>query len=317
MNTTTGALLLSLGLLLQAAPPAKPLADRTRCRQTVSVKPWAKGLKQIPSTVIDKGVLRAVPYTSYRAGEYELNVYGDPASPACFEIGIHGALLSNAQAKKNCVDIILAILTDPAGEAVVKSLKPEGDLKTVAGITYEITPPTAEDAYGGWWVSVYSEALLDKARASEAELAKITTTRKAVASTGAAKAGDGPVVEGASSGRWAAEDLADARKADKNTPEEKQAVYLPAVTKKDGAYVPDRTIDDTGYILFICANSDKHEDMEVILKVCSKCQKEETFFWDADQKCFISFKCGAVYDNAKVKCGTCGKVPRKVRTKHL
>ena len=40
---------------------------------------WATGLQQIPATVIDKGVMRNVPYQSYRCGEdYEVNVYGDP-----------------------------------------------------------------------------------------------------------------------------------------------------------------------------------------------------------------------------------------------
>src|SRR5688572_1173986 len=98
-------LLLLAILLVVQAPPDKPLPGRTRCRQTLSVKPWAKNLKQIPSTVIDKGVLRAVPYTSYRAGEVELNLYGDPEAPACFEIGIHGSLLTQAAAKKNCYDL--------------------------------------------------------------------------------------------------------------------------------------------------------------------------------------------------------------------
>jgi hypothetical protein len=34
------------------------------------------------------------------------------------------------------------------------------------------------------------------------------------------------------------------------------------------------TLDDTGYILFICANSDKHEDREEIIKVCPACKQE-------------------------------------------
>jgi hypothetical protein len=311
---------LLLAILLGLAFPqdAKPLPNRTRCRQILSVKPWAKNLKQIPSTVIDKGVLKAVPYTSYRAGEVELNIYGDPDAPACFEIGLHGSLLTNATAKKNCYDLVAAILTDSAGEKLLLSLKPEGEKKVLKGITYEVTPPTAEDAYGGWWISVYSEALLDKARASEAELAKITTTRKAVASADkarpAAPAGGlqpDPVTEG----RWGAEDLADARKA-KDVPEAEQAVYKPAIAKKDGQYVPDRTIDDTGYILFICANSSQHEDREEILKLCPSCKKENTYFWDGEKKCFVSFQCGAVYDNALVKCTICGKAPARVRTKH-
>ena len=312
--------LLVLGpALVQAQNEAtKPLPSRTRCRQTVSVKPWAKGLKQIPSTVIDKGVLKNVPYTSYRAGDYELNIYGDPEVPACFEIGITGALLKSAEGKRNCFEVMSVILNDNAAAAFLKALKPEGDKKVRNGITYEITPPTAEDAYGGWWISIYSEPLLDKARASDVEMAAITTTRKDVKSVDAAPKQapkSGITVDPVTEGRWGAEDLTDARKA-KDKPEEEQAVYKPAVSRKDGAYVTSRTFDDTGYILFVCANSDKHEDREELIRKCSSCGKDDTYFWDKDKACFISFACGAVYDNAQIKCSICGKVPKRVRTKH-
>jgi len=317
--------LLVLGLLCAALdaqePPGKPLPTRTRCRQTLSVKPCAKGVKQIPSTVIDKGVLKNVPYTSYRAGEYELNIYGDPDAPACFEIGVNGALVTNADAKRNCYDIVGAILNDSASVNFLKSLKPEGDKKVRGGITYEITPPTAEDAYGGWWISLYSEALLDKSRASAEEMAKITNTRKDVKSTDAApaaakKAPNAPAVDPVMEGRWGSEDLADARKPAAGKPEEEQAVYKPSVAKKDGVYVTTRTLDDTGYILFVCANSPKHEDREEIIKQCPACSKIHTCWWNKDDGCFVGFACGQPIDNAKVKCSMCGAVPKKVRIKH-
>lgn len=316
--------MIALSVALLAACPAPPVAapkafpSRARCRSTAAAKPWAKDLKQIPSTVIDKGVLRWVPYTSYRAGDYELNVYGDPTAPAGFEIGIHNELLKSPAARKNCFDLMNALLDDPADRALLASLNPEVDKKVRNGVTFEITPPTAEDAYGGWWISVYSEPLLDKSRATPKELEKITTTRENVKRAGAEAKDSSPSplpVEPATQGRWAPEDLSSARKL-KDTPEEKQAVYKPVFSRKDGQYVPDRTVDDTGYIMFICANSDKHEDQEVILKECPSCKKDDTFFWDTDKKCFIAFTCGSPYDNALVKCPQCGKVPTRVRTKH-
>lgn len=309
------------GTLLRAQePPARPLPTRTRCRQTLSVKPWAKGLKQIPSTVIDKGVLKNVPYTSYRAGEYELNIYGDPDSPACFEIGVNGALVTSAEARRNCYEVVSAILNDPGAVAFLKSLKPEGDKKGRGGITYEITPPTAEDAYGGWWISIYSETLLDKSRATDAEMAKITTTRKDVRSLDAApapkkKPDNAPAVDPVLEGRWGAEDLAEARKT-KDVPEDQQAVYKPAIAKKDGVYVTTRTLDDTGYILFVCANSPKHEDREEIIKQCPSCGKVHTFWWNKDDSCFVGFTCGQPIDNARIRCSICGAAPKKVRIKH-
>jgi hypothetical protein len=140
---------------------------------------WAGGLQQIPATVIDKGVLRYVPYQSFRAGDYELNVYGDPDRPAGLEIGLHEGLLRSAPAKAGCVEFMAAVLNVPADRAVLKSLKTTQDTKERAGLTFEVTPETADDAYGGWWVSVYDKAALDQARASPPELARITVPKEA------------------------------------------------------------------------------------------------------------------------------------------
>jgi endogenous inhibitor of DNA gyrase (YacG/DUF329 family) len=318
MKTTplsAALVLLAAGLATQAAT-AQTLPSRALCRKAASSTAWGKDLKQIPSTVIDKGVLRDIPYLSYRAGNYELNVYGDPAAPACFEIGIHKELLQSAAARKNCVDLIASLLSDPEDRSLLASLKPAGEKKVRNGITYEITPPTAEDAYGGWWVSVYNEPLLDKSRATPEELSAITTKRTDVQRAGAAADAKAPyAVDSSTQGRWASADLADARKS-KDVPEEKQAVYAPTFSKKDGKYVPDRTVDDTGYIMFICANSDKHDDQEEIFKTCPACKKTDTFYWDNEKKVFIAFTCGTPYDNALIKCPTCGKVPTRVRVKH-
>lgn len=300
------ALALLAALTLQAAP-VRPLPTRTKARSAVGASAWGRSLAQIPSTVISKGVLRNIPYLSYRAGEYELNVYGDPAAPAGLEIGIHKELLKSAAAKKNCLDLMAGLVEDAADRALIAGLKQDVDKKVRNGLTFEITPPTAEDAYGGWWVSIYDEKALDRSRASEEEMAKITVSKQGVKDS---KPGAGAMqVDGATGGKWAAEDLANARAGE-------EKVYSPTISKKNGVYVPDRTIDDTGYIMFICANSDKHEDMEVIQKNCPGCKAEDTFFWDSGKSAFVGFKCGEVYDNGLVKCATCGRAPRKVRTKH-
>ncbi|HEX7898045.1 MAG TPA: hypothetical protein VF950_09820 [Planctomycetota bacterium] len=305
MKTILPGLLLAVLPLLQANA-ARPLPTRAKARAAATNTFWGKSLAQIPSTVIDKGVLRNIPYLSYRAGDYELNVYGDPAAPAGVEIGIHKDTLRSPTAKKAVVDFLSGLLEDPADKALLATLKMDADKKVRDGLTFEITPPTAEDAYGGWWVSVYDEKALDRSRASEDEMAKITTTRTAVKES--KPAAGAMEVEGAK-GKWAADDLANARAGS-------EKVYSPTISKKDGKYVPDRSIDDTGYILFICANSAKHEDMEVIQKACPACKAEDTFFWDSGKSAFIGFKCGELYDNALVKCGVCGAKPRKVRTKH-
>lgn len=86
-------------------------------------EPWAARLQQIPATVVDKGVMRHVPYQSYRCGEdYEVNVYGDPDAPAVIEIGIYRGLLKQPKAKDNCINFIAAVLGDQVDAAIVKQL---------------------------------------------------------------------------------------------------------------------------------------------------------------------------------------------------
>jgi hypothetical protein len=169
--------------------PANPVALAQRTTRmpkwdaavgALAKQPWATNLKQIPSTVIDKGAMRFVPYSSYRCGtDYEVNVYGDPDNPAGVEIGVYRSLLSDAVAKQRCIDLIASLLPDPADAAIVRALHHDKDLAVRDGLTFEVTPETAEDAYGGWWISVYGEKLLDAARATDEELRHITIAKNA------------------------------------------------------------------------------------------------------------------------------------------
>ncbi len=144
----------------------------------LSRQPWATNLSPIPATVIDNGILRNVPYTSFRCGEdYEVNVYGDLDHPAGIEIGVYRKLLEDSSAKNNCVKFIGNLLSQSADKEIVQELDLKKDLKTRDELTFEITPPTAEDAYKGWWISVYSEQKLNLARASGEELQQITVTK--------------------------------------------------------------------------------------------------------------------------------------------
>lgn len=150
--------------------------------QFLGRQPWATNLQQIPATVIAKGILRNVPYTSFRCGtDYEVNIYGDLDHPAGIEVGVYRTLLENNTAKSNCLEFISAQLGEAADRKFVQELNLEKDLKVRNGMTFEITPPTAEDAYLGWWVSVYSEAQLDRARASDEELKRISVNKKEAA----------------------------------------------------------------------------------------------------------------------------------------
>ncbi|HEX5400548.1 MAG TPA: hypothetical protein VFY06_15990 [Verrucomicrobiae bacterium] len=155
------------------------------CKEVVlslSKQSWATNLTPIPATVIDKGILRNVPYSSFRCGEdYEVNVYGDLEHPAGFEIGIYRKLLGSKSAQANCMTFISNLLSQSADIVIVQGLNLMGDLKTSDNLTFEISPPTAEDAYNGWWISVYSESQLNLARASDEEMKQISVSKADVA----------------------------------------------------------------------------------------------------------------------------------------
>jgi hypothetical protein len=158
-------------------PPAAPdlrLAKWDFCLEKFLARPWAAELRQIPATVVDKGVLKHVPYMSHKSGNYEFNLYGDPDRPACLEIGVSKDLLKSEPAKRNCLDLLAALLTDPKDAALLPALKLAQDKQERGGLVFEVTPETAEDAYGAWWVSVYDPKALDAARATEEELKDIT-----------------------------------------------------------------------------------------------------------------------------------------------
>lgn len=142
------------------------LSDWKACLAVLTGRPWATDLRQIPATVIDEGVLRHVPYVSHRVANFELNVPGDPDAPAGVELGIVAQLVAD-------------LLLDEKDCVLVRRLDRTADVQKRAGMTFEITPPDAEDAFGGWWISVYDEQLLDKARAASHELEQITTRENA------------------------------------------------------------------------------------------------------------------------------------------
>jgi hypothetical protein len=146
-----------------------------RCLKAAVGQAWVTDLRPIPATVIDNGVMCDVPYKSFRSGDYEFNIYGDPEHPAGLEVGVYGELVTNGAAKANCVRLMNAWLPTPDDRSAVNSLRLTKDAKSVGQLTFEVTPPTDPDAYGGWWVSVYDKAALDSARASGPELKAITT----------------------------------------------------------------------------------------------------------------------------------------------
>jgi len=219
-------------------PPSRDAesSDKARTRIPTGVdaiaklakQKWARGLEQIPATVIDKGVLASVPYTSYRCGrDYEFNVYGDPDDPAGIEIGIYRDLLTESQTKLNCVEFMALMMSDRTDAGIVKALNPAKDIIKRDGVTFEITPPEADDAYGGWWVSIYNEDKLDTARASAEELKAITVARDEPESSTA----NDPVTD------WNTDEVTKSRPPASTASSRGGYVYVRGYYREDGTYV--------------------------------------------------------------------------------
>ena len=160
------------------ARPVQPttegrLANTGLIIDTFATRQWAKDLEQTPSSVIENGIFRSVPYLSYRADRFELNIYGDPQHPAGVEIGVY----AGKEATKEEIRTLLAgLLQRPEDRELIRQLSLDDDELERAGLTFKVTPPTADDAYGGWWLSIYDVKALDNARASDEEMRLITVT---------------------------------------------------------------------------------------------------------------------------------------------
>lgn len=240
-----------------AAPSESPSTQRipnwAKIVSILSTNTWAHELKQIPATVIDNGILKEVPYVSFRCNTagYEINIYGDLDHPAGVEIGAINYLVKSEQAKTNCLNFISSVLTSDADKNIVPTLDLNGKkFEKRDGMTFEVTLPSDPDSYGGWWVSVYDEDALSRARASGPELLTITQPRveskPQPANTAAAQ---NPM--------WSSDDISQARPAVSSS-DDGNRVYARGYSRNGGTYTraytrqPDSTpAAETGYWLTI------------------------------------------------------------------
>lgn len=237
----------------EVGTPAKAVARLSTMEGAISLlaqQTWATNLEEIAATVIDVGVLKNVPYKSFRCGaDIEVNVYGDPDEPAGIEIGVYGERASSASAQSECMKYISQLLGDPVDAKLLDSLNKSEDKIERMSLTFEITPPTAEDAYGGWWISIYSEELLNKARATDAELKEIAqprTVTKASTTPKDEKPKQIPQKEAENKSAtpehtgWTEQELSKSRKPKTSSSASSSSggmVYVKGYYKKDGTYV--------------------------------------------------------------------------------
>ncbi len=158
------------GVLRKGELPAwRSIANDLRTIDTI------KSLVEIPATVIDKGEFRNVPYKSFRVNnDVELNVYGDPESPAGIEIGVFGNRSSREELRRTIRAYLAGFLTTRDEISKLYAIDLNGGEATSGDMTLEITPKSAPDAYGAWWISLYKPKTLDRVRLSDKDYARLT-----------------------------------------------------------------------------------------------------------------------------------------------
>jgi hypothetical protein len=156
-------------------PGVERLPNWASLIQCLGSKSWATAIEQTPATVVDTGTLAFVPYKSHKCGGvFEVNVYGDPEHPSGIEVGVYGDSASKKSAQDDCEELVRKLLKDPADASTLAGIDRAGGTATREGLVFEITPPTAEDSFGAWWISIYDPIATQAAKASAEELKTIT-----------------------------------------------------------------------------------------------------------------------------------------------
>jgi hypothetical protein len=143
--------------------------------QALADRPWGSELHLLPSPVIDSGALKNVPYVLFASGEYEFALYGDPETPASFEVGVSGTLMLNEAARKDCLNLIASLLRSSEDAKVLRSLTFKGEKKELDGLVFEIDREPNALGKETWWISVTDLKALDAARVSDKQLESMTT----------------------------------------------------------------------------------------------------------------------------------------------
>lgn len=156
----------------QASPPRIQGLDQVLA--AAESFPCVAGLHAIPATVIDVGVFADVPYQSFSNGNVEVNVYGDPADPVGLEAGTR---VEDPALQQCLVQFIAAQALWPADQQRVMRVSAQPSLDAQPGLTVEVTPRTAADAYDAWWISLERPEVIAAHRAPPQQLSTVTTTQ--------------------------------------------------------------------------------------------------------------------------------------------
>lgn len=150
-------------------PPWRVIVNDLRVNDMV------KTFIEIPATRIDNGIYKNIPYKSFRInGDIELNIYGDPEDPAAVEVGIYGLKQFAQKGRKTLRAFLAGFLSTKEEVSALYSIGLSGGEKATKALTFKVTPRSAPDAYGAWWISMFNPKTLNEVRLTDADYDKIT-----------------------------------------------------------------------------------------------------------------------------------------------
>lgn len=191
VNGGFSELLVPSGSTVATANGALPVLDAyrlpaaARVRETIGKSALLKSVQQIPAFVVKDGPLAYVPYQSFRSGEAEINLYGDLDHPCAMEIGLYGSWGKDGAMWRYAADAMArwASLHEQSTPAVIDANDfmdaatridfSAGGQAKFRGMVIDITPPSAPDAFGAWWIGISDPVACNVVRAPPAVTAAL------------------------------------------------------------------------------------------------------------------------------------------------
>lgn len=134
-----------------------------------------KSLEQIPATTVVSGLLKNIPYLSFRVNKQsEFNVYGDPNDPVAIEFGMYGKRRRSPKYRQIVREFLAGHLHSREEINALYTLNLHGDERRVGYRAFKIIPPDHPESHGGWWIVLYDPKRIDQARVSDGRYASLT-----------------------------------------------------------------------------------------------------------------------------------------------
>ena len=134
-----------------------------------------RSFEQIPPTAIDNGLLRNIPYLSFKVNNHaELNVYGKPDNPVALEFGVYGRMRATEKERRMFREYIAGHLETKEQIAALYSLSSAKRDAQAGKLRFRLILPDDPDGYGGTWMVIYRPDQIAGARLGDRGYAMMT-----------------------------------------------------------------------------------------------------------------------------------------------